>query len=180
MAEAAQRDLVSRIAIVRTIVLIGAVIGAIFVFRALYVDLAAHLGVQSARFGVDLAPLWAATPVVKAHMAAALLAFFVGLSIFAQRKGSRLHRVLGWTWAVLIFFAAAISFVIRSDGRLSWIHGLSTLILVMLPIGLAFARMHKRRVHGGFMVSMFVLGMLIAGLFTFLPGRLMWRLVMAG
>ena len=43
-------------------------------------------------------------------------------------------------------------------------------------MALVAARAHKAKIHSRLMMTLFLGGMLAAGLFTFLPGRLMWRL----
>ena len=74
-------------------------------------------------------------------------------------------------------FTALSSFFIQSEGHFSWIHGLSAYTLLLLPMALAAARAHWAKIHGRLMTMLFLGGMVSAGLFTFLPGRLMWGLL---
>lgn len=41
---------------------------------------------------------------------------------------------------------------------------------------MAFAKTHKVRLHAWMMTGLFVGGLVVAGLFTFIAGRLMWRI----
>jgi uncharacterized membrane protein len=66
------------------------------------------------------------------------------------------------------------------NGGLGPIHALSAWTLVALPMGIAAIRARNIRAHRMTMTSMFVGGMLIAGLFTVMPGRLLWTVFFAG
>jgi len=93
-------------------------------------------------------------------------------------KGTQIHRRLGWLW-VLCMASTAISsfFLVGLNGnQFSWIHGLSAWTIIILPFAVVAARRHNVKSHARHMRGMFLGGMLIAGLFTFLPGRLMWSL----
>jgi uncharacterized membrane protein len=128
--------------------------------------------------GPDLA-LWSAqSPVVQAHVGAALFALATGAGILLRRKGDRLHKILGWSWVVMMTATAATSLFILelNHGSFSLIHGLSAYTLVALPLGVMAARSGNIRAHRSTMMSMFTGALIIAGLFTFLPGRLMWDL----
>ena len=117
------------------------------------------------------------SPVVLIHLVAALAALAIGTALLVGRKGRSLHRVLGWTWVWMMAVTAGSSMFIRdlNGGALSWIHLLSGWTLVLLPVGVVLARRHKVALHRRTMTGIYVGGLLIAGGFTFLPGRLMWR-----
>jgi uncharacterized membrane protein len=117
---------------------------------------------------------------VQIHIAAALLAFSLGLVLFAAPKGTLPHRTLGWIWVVFMTTVAASSlFMTGLNGdAYSWIHMLSGYVLISLPAGVIAARRHKVLVHQRTMTGLFLGGMVIAGAFTFFPGRLMWRVIM--
>jgi uncharacterized membrane protein len=72
------------------------------------------------------------TPIILAHIAAALAAVLTGALMFAARKGTRLHRLSGRLWVVLMVIAALLSFGIRSSGHFSWIHLLSVVTLLVI------------------------------------------------
>jgi uncharacterized membrane protein len=109
-----------------------------------------------------------------------LMALAIGIVLLAGVKGSRLHRALGWTWVLAMFTGAASSLFIRmlNHGHLSLIHLLSGWTIVALPMAVAAARAHKVRVHARFMTGLFTGGLILAGLLAFLPGRLMWNLIL--
>mgnify|MGYP001627784164 CR=1 FL=1 len=132
---------------------------------------------------MSLAPLFAASFPVQIHAFAALLLIPLTLTIFALPRGSRLHKGLGWAWVVLMATVALSSFAvnsIRMIGPFSPIHLLSVLALFAL-FG-AIIAIRKRRVaqHRKIMLGLTYGALLGAGLFTLLPGRIMYDVVLAG
>lgn len=123
-----------------------------------------------------LALLAAAPAVIRFHIAAAVTALAVGSALLAGVKGTRLHRALGWMWCAAMMATAVSSLFIRvvNPGHWSFIHFLSGWVIVAVPMGLAAARRRDIALHRRMMTGLFVGGLLIAGAFTFAPGRLMW------
>jgi uncharacterized membrane protein len=132
---------------------------------------------------MDLTPLTRAPLAIQLHAYAALAAFGLGLVQLARAKGTTSHRALGYTWVALMIVVAASGFwihEIRLWGPWSPIHLLSIFTLVMLPLGVLHARHHNVRGHKFTMFGLFAGALLIAGLFTLAPGRLMHRVVFGG
>ena len=105
-----------------------------------------------------------------------MAAFALGLVQFALPKGTLPHRTVGWIWVALMAAVAVSSFwihQIRLVGPFSPIHLLSILTLVMLPLAVWRAHTHKVAAHRRAMIALFAGALLIAGLFTLLPGRIM-------
>ena len=131
---------------------------------------------------MTLAPLLNAAPVIQAHAFAAMGAFALGLVQFAAPKGTLPHRTIGWIWVALMATIAVSSFWIhelRTVGPFSPIHLLSILTLVTLPLAVRAAHRHEVPRHRKAMISLFLGALLVAGAFTFLPGRIM-HVVVAG
>jgi uncharacterized membrane protein len=131
-------------------------------------------------FPMSLAPLLDAAPAIPVHAFAAMAAFALGLVQFAAPKGTLPHRTVGWIWVVLMAVVAASSFLIheiRLLGPWSPIHLLSIFTLIMLPIAVWRARRHRVADHRRIMTMTFVGALVIAGLFTLLPGRIMHAVV---
>ncbi len=125
---------------------------------------------------MSLAPLLHAAPSIQLHAFAAMAAFALGAVQLAAPKGTLPHRTLGWIWVVLMIVVAATSFWIhelRLWGPWSPIHLLAIFTLVMLPLAVFHARRHRVVSHRNAMISIFTGALVIAGLFTFLPGRIM-------
>lgn len=112
------------------------------------------------------------TPVIAAHAAMAGLAILLGARLFAGVKGTTAHRVLGWAWVLLMAGVAISSFWIFRASY-SWIHLLSVYTLGALAVAVARARRHDARAHRRAMVSLYVAALVVTGLFTLLPQRLL-------
>jgi uncharacterized membrane protein len=128
----------------------------------------------------NLAPLLSASPAIQLHAFAAMSAFALGLVQLAAPKGTLPHRAVGWIWVTLMLVVAISSFFVHELkvwGRWSPIHLLSIFTLTMLPLGVWRARHHEVQAHRWTMISIFVGGLVIAGLFTFVPGRIMHAVV---
>jgi uncharacterized membrane protein len=109
-----------------------------------------------------------------------MAAFLLGIVQFAAPKGTLPHRTIGWIWVALMA-AVAISSLwiheIRLVGPFSPIHILSIFVPVMLVLAVLHARRHNVSGHRKAMTSIFFGALIIAGAFTFLPGRIMHAVV---
>lgn len=73
----------------------------------------------------------------------------------------------------LVALSSFFIHTICTVGPFSVIHLLSIVTLVALPLGVWRARRHKVRAHRKTMQLLFLGALLIAGIFTFMPGRIM-------
>ena len=130
------------------------------------------------RFRIDFTLLLQSPLVLQAHVAGALITFAVGCVLLAGVKGRAMHRALGYVWVASMAITAISSFFLQSinPGSFSFIHTLSAWTMIILPMGLAAARRKNIAAHRKHMTGMFMGGMVVAGLFSLLPGRLMWHL----
>jgi uncharacterized membrane protein len=138
------------------------------------------MAMKSREFPMSLAPLLNAAPEIPVHAFAATAAFALGIVQFAAPKGTLPHRTVGWIWVGLMAVVAVSSFwihEIRLLGPWSPIHLLSIMVLVLLPVAVVAARRHNVSRHRKTMIGIFTGGLVIAGLFTFLPGRIMHAVV---
>ena len=125
---------------------------------------------------MTLAPLLQAAPAIQLHAFAAMSAFALGLVQLAAPKGTLPHRTLGWVWVTLMLIVSVSAFFIhqlRIWGEWSPIHLLAVFTLIMLPVAVLAAHRHAVERHRRVMIGIFVGALVIAGLFTFLPGRIM-------
>jgi uncharacterized membrane protein len=98
---------------------------------------------------MSLTPLLHAAPEIQVHAFAAMSAFALGVVQLAAPKGTLPHRTLGWIWVALMLVISASSFAVVA------------------------ARRHRVRAHKVTMMSIFAGALLLAGLFTLVPGRIM-------
>ncbi|QDW38695.1 DUF2306 domain-containing protein [Bradyrhizobium sp. KBS0727] len=127
---------------------------------------------------MSLAPLLDAAPAIPVHAFAAMAALALGIVQFAAPKGTLPHRTIGWIWVALMAAVAASSFWVhqlRLFGPWSPIHLLS--ILVLLPIAVISAHQHHVGRHRRIMIGIFSGGLVVAGLFTLVPGRIMHAVI---
>ncbi len=125
---------------------------------------------------MSLAPLLSASPAIQIHAFAAMAAFVLGIVQFTAPKGTLPHRTVGWIWVGLMTLVSVTAFFIheiRLWGPWSPIHLLAIGTLVSLPLAIRHARRHFVEHHRRAMISIFVGALVIAGGFTFLPGRIM-------
>jgi uncharacterized membrane protein len=125
---------------------------------------------------MSFAPLLNAAPGIPVHAFAALTAFMLGVVQLAAPKGTLPHRTLGWIWVCLMLAVAISSFwihEIRLVGPWSPIHLLSIFVLITVPLAVWKAHRHQVADHRRIMISIFTGALVIAGLFTLLPGRIM-------
>ena len=129
---------------------------------------------------MSLAPLLDAAPAIPVHAFAAMTAFMLGVVQLAAPKGTLPHRTLGWIWVGLMLAVAISSFAIheiRLVGPWSPIHLLSIFVLITVPLAVWKAHRHQVADHRRIMISIFSGALVIAGLFTLLPGRIMHAVV---
>ena len=125
---------------------------------------------------MNLAPLLNAAPAIPLHAFAAMAAFVLGIVQFAAPKGTLPHRTIGWIWVTLMATVAISSFwihEIKLVGPWSPIHLLSIFTLIVLPLGIWRAHHHEVAAHRRIMIFIFAGALVVAGLFTFVPGRIM-------
>jgi uncharacterized membrane protein len=125
---------------------------------------------------MTLAPLLNASPTIQIHAFAAMAALVVGAVQFSAPKGTLPHRAIGALWVLLMLAVSISSFfihTIRLWGPWSPIHLLSIFTLASLPLAVFYAHRHDVKHHRLAMISIYTGGLVIAGLFTFVPGRIM-------
>ena len=126
----------------------------------------------------ELSLLAAAPLAVRIHVAGVVTALLIGFVLMIRVKGTAIHKALGWVWVVAMVGAAVASLFIHDlnpDG-FSFLHLFSGWTLIAAPMAIAAIRRGKVRLHARTMTGLFLGGLLFAGLFSFLPGRLMWEM----
>ena len=130
-----------------------------------------------------LQPLLEASPAIQIHAYAATLAFLLGGAILFRRKGDRTHRMGGRVWAVLMLAVRLSSFfihTIRLWGPWSPIHLVSIGTLFALGYGIRLIRRRNVVAHQRTMQATYLGALIVAGIFTFLPGRIMNEVFFGG
>ncbi len=112
------------------------------------------------------------TPVL-IHLSAALSALVLGIAMLVRRKGTASHKAVGRAWVALMLTVAITSLWIPRFLQFSWIHSFTLLTLIALPLGIYRIRSGNVKGHAGTMKGIFIGGLIIAGVFTFIPGRVL-------
>jgi uncharacterized membrane protein len=122
------------------------------------------------------------TPAILVHICFALSALVLGPVALTVQKGSRLHRITGYSW-VLLMLGAAISSAFIRDFRLpnlagyTPVHIVSVGVVVGLVAALIFVVRRNIKAHRRIMWRVYLGGCIGAGAFALLPSRLLGDLV---
>jgi uncharacterized membrane protein len=110
------------------------------------------------------------------HVGTVIPALFLGGPVLLMKKGTRLHKSLGRLWATLMMITAFSSFWLHGlIGTIGPIHIFSVVTLISIPRAVWAIRRGDIVTHQRAMTGPYI-GLVIAGLFSFLPGRLMGAL----
>ena len=131
---------------------------------------------------MTLEPLLAAPWHIQLHAASAIGALLVGAVQFLAPKGTIPHRTIGYIWVALMATTATTAIFIRNlnDGNFSLIHIFVPLTLYAIVELSIRARRGLTVKHRATAISMFVGALILPGLASFIPGRLMWQVVAGG
>jgi uncharacterized membrane protein len=123
---------------------------------------------------MDLTPLLNAPLAVQIHVATVVPAAFIGAYQILAPKGTPSHKMRGYIFLVLMIVTAVAAFFVRSiNGGFTPIHLFIPLTFFGVVNGLW--RIKRGDVHGHriTMISLYFGAIGIAGVLTFIPGRIM-------
>ena len=132
---------------------------------------------------MTLEPLLDAPLAVQIHVAAVTPAALLGAHLLLRPKGTPLHRLLGRIWMALMVVTAVSSFFIHQINLFygfSPIHLLSIATLFGSWNAIAAARRGDIRQHKRIVTGLYFGGIVVAGLFTFVHGRIMHAVAFTG
>lgn len=120
---------------------------------------------------------WVHDLALTVHLLTVIPALPLGAYVLLAKKGGDRHRTLGKIWLGLMFVTAMATLFIRNvnDGQFSWIHLFTLLTFISVPRALMSARSGDIPAHKRHLRNFFVGSLIIAGGFTFIPGRTMWQ-----
>lgn len=130
---------------------------------------------------MTLTPLLQSDLAIQIHAFSAIAAVLIGAFVLWRKKGTELHKMLGRLWVALMLITATSALFIhelRLIGPFSPIHLFSIFTYVGVGQGL-YAIIVKRDVrrHRAEMQGVYIGALMLAGAFTFLPGRRMHQVV---
>jgi uncharacterized membrane protein len=103
--------------------------------------------------------------------------------IFFSRKGARFHRAIGYVYLTLMTVTAIAALFIHQIPAIDIVYGFgpihifSFVTLSGVVGALHGAWTHNIKMHRSSMLGVYIGGLLIAGTFAFLPGRIMHAIV---
>ena len=113
------------------------------------------------------------------HLATVLPAFLLGTYLLMARKGTPIHRVLGKIYMLLMLATAITTLFMPVHigpqflGHFGFIHLFSMLTIYAVPKAYFAIRRGDVRTHRLNMLGLYLGGVLIAGSFALMPGRLL-------
>ena len=114
-----------------------------------------------------------------AHLATIVPAFLIGTFQLFMTKGTPRHKLLGKVYMVLMLITATITLFMPAlvgpqvVGHFGYIHLFSLLVFYSVPTAYVNARRGNIKAHKSAMIGLYIGGILIAGSFAFMPGRLL-------
>ena len=132
---------------------------------------------------MTLEPLLHATIAIQIHVAAVIPAALLGAYLLLRPKGTPRHRLLGKIWLSLMVITALSSFFIHQINMFygfSPIHLLSIFVLSGCWGAIVNARNHNIDAHKRIVRGLYFGGIVGAGIFAFLPGRIMNAVTFGG
>ena len=124
--------------------------------------------------------LFAQAQPIPLHAVAAMAAIILGGVQFYMKKGGILHKLIGRTWIGLMIVVSVSSFFIHKIelwGAYSPIHLLSVWTIFSLGLAIYYVRVGNIKRHKQVMIALYGLALLLTGLFTLMPGRVMHQIV---
>ena len=124
--------------------------------------------------------LFAQAQPIPLHAVAAMAAIILGGLQFYMKKGGILHKLIGRTWIGLMIVVSVSSFFIHKIelwGAYSPIHLLSVWTIFSLGLAIYHVRVGNIKRHKQVMIALYGLALLLTGLFTLMPGRVMHQIV---
>ena len=124
--------------------------------------------------------LFAQAQPIPLHAVAAMAAIILGGVQFYMKKGGILHKLIGRTWIGLMVVVSVSSFFIHKIelwGAYSPIHLLSVWTIFSLGLAIYYVRVGNIKRHKQVMFALYGFALLLTGLFTLMPGRVMHQIV---
>ncbi|MBS97171.1 MAG: hypothetical protein CMI01_00625 [Oceanospirillaceae bacterium] len=113
------------------------------------------------------------------HLGLIIPAIVLGAGLLLAKKGTDRHRLAGRLYMVLMFSTALVSLWMPAHVgpqvlfHFGYIHLLSLLTLVTVPLAWWGIRQGNLRLHRNAMIGLFTGGILVAGTFALMPGRML-------
>ena len=81
---------------------------------------------------------------------------------------------------MMLLAGTSIFIKVIFPGHFSYIHLLTAWVLLITPLAVMAVRRGKVGMHARFMTGLFYMGLITAGAFTFMPGRILYKVFFGG
>jgi len=120
------------------------------------------------------------TELMYFHLATVIPCFFIGTLLLLIKKGTNTHRNFGRIYMVLMLITATITLFMPARvgptllNHFGWIHSFSFLTIYTVPTSYLAVKRGDIKKHKRGMISLYFGAIIIAGGFTFVPGRYLY------
>ena len=111
------------------------------------------------------------------HLATILPAFVLGTILLIIKKGTKVHKIFGRIYMMLMLVTAFITLFMQAKvgpklfNHFGWIHSFSFLTIYTVPTAYLAIKNGNVKAHKRKMILLYFGAIIIAGGFTFFPGR---------
>jgi len=116
------------------------------------------------------------------HLATVVPCFFIGTLLLIIKKGTTFHKRAGRVYMILMMITAIITLFMPAKvgptlfNHLGGLHGFSFLTIYTVPTAYLAAKRGDIKSHKNKMIGLYFGALIIAGGFTFMPGRFLYSL----
>ncbi|MGI9461198.1 MAG: DUF2306 domain-containing protein [Alphaproteobacteria bacterium] len=134
---------------------------------------------------MNIEPILNTSRIIQIHLLFAVLGLLLGISQLVLPKGTLRHKIIGYMFVCFLAVLSLVSFFIRElfpamglgavFFGFSPIHLLSIFVLYSLIKAMSAIKQGNVKQHEKSMKGIFFYGLILAGTFTFFPGRLLFE-----
>ncbi|MEQ9592773.1 MAG: DUF2306 domain-containing protein [Cyclobacteriaceae bacterium] len=116
------------------------------------------------------------------HLATVVPCFLIGTLLLLIKKGTPVHKQFGRVYMVLMLVTASITLFMPAEvgprilNHFGWIHSFSFLTIYTVPTAYSAIKRGEVQSHKRKMILLYFGAIIIAGGFTFVPGRYLYEL----
>jgi uncharacterized membrane protein len=116
------------------------------------------------------------------HLSTVVPSFIIGTALLLMKKGTNIHKKAGITYMILMIVTAVITLFMPAQvgpqllNHFGWIHSFSFLTIYTVPTAYMAVKKGNIKAHKRKMILLYFGAIIIAGGFTFMPGRYLYQL----
>lgn len=116
------------------------------------------------------------------HLVTVVPCFFIGTFLLVIKKGTEIHKLFGRIYMILMLLTAFITLFMPAHvgpnilNHFGWIHSFSFLTIYTVPTAYWAIKKGNVKAHRRKMILLYFGAIIIAGGFTFTPGRFLYDL----